>query len=67
MNTEAEKSLRSFNFFEINVLASCFSLSGTESSKSKQTISAGRDFAFSKNLGLFPGTKIKLRKRFVFK
>jgi len=30
-------------------------------------MSAGRDFAFSKNLGLFPGTKTRLRKRFVIK
>jgi len=27
-------------------------------------MSAGSDFAFSKNLGLFPGTKTRLRNRF---
>ena len=35
--------------------------------KSKQTISPESDFAFSKNRGLFPGTKTRLRKRFVIK
>ena len=49
----------------INFRAFFFSTSGTESSRSKHTISADKDFAFSKNLGLFPGTKIRLRKSLV--
>jgi hypothetical protein len=50
--------------FFIKALAFFFSLSGTESSRSKQTIKAAIDFAFSKNLGLLPGTKTRLRNRF---
>jgi hypothetical protein len=53
---------RDFNAFLISFRAFTFSMSGTESSKSKQTISACSFFAFSRNLELFPGTKIRLRK-----
>ena len=63
-NTSGEYSFLCFSVFFINDLAFFFSLSGTESSRSKQTMSAGNDFAFSKNLGLFPGTKTRLRNRF---
>jgi hypothetical protein len=55
-------NFRAFNADLINFRAFVFSLSGTESSKSKQTISDWSVFAFSKNLELFPGTKMRLRK-----
>jgi len=57
--------LLDFNADLISFLAFAFSLSGTESSRSKQTMSACRFFAFSRNLELFPGTKIRLRKSMI--
>jgi len=64
--TSGEYFFLCLSVFYINVLAFFFSLSGTESSRSKHTISAGSDFAFSKNLELFPGTKTRLRNRYAF-
>ena len=65
--TSGEYFFLCLSVFFIKTLAFFFSLSGTESSRSKQTMSAGSDFAFSKNLGLLPGTKTKLRNRFDIK